>query len=218
VATASKVEPLIAMLERNIEKLKIPAGEPLIKPDTQSKPPASESDSLLLHLTARNLIRKGNEYVIPQVKLGETKSGNWGAYPAEDWIRLKREEWRPFLPAGAVRPGTVWEIDPKTAAVVLNHFYPATENNDIRTNRIERQTLKATALRVENGVIRARLDGSLKMKHPFYHKDDDQFVEATVVGIVEFEPSTEKIRSLQLVTDQAIYGRRDFGVAVRSVP
>lgn len=206
------------MLERTVAKLHTPAGEPLVPPTTQSGPPAGEPDSLLLHLTARNLKRKGNDYEIPRVTLGETRSGNWGAYPGEDWIRLSREELRNFLPPGASAPGTSWNIDDKTAAKLLNHFYPATENNDIRKNRIERQALKATVLSVRDGVVQARLDGSLRMKHPFYHKDDDQVVEATLVGFIEFEPAADKIRSLRLVTDEARYGRRDFGIAVRSVP
>jgi hypothetical protein len=58
-------------------------------------------------------------------------------------------------------------LEKETAAKVLSYFYPSTENNDIRTNRIDKQSLRATALSIRNGVVHARLDGSLKMKHPF---------------------------------------------------
>ncbi|HEV3021394.1 MAG TPA: hypothetical protein VGX76_02965, partial [Pirellulales bacterium] len=36
VAVASKVEKLTEMLERTVEKLKLPEGQPLVKPATQS--------------------------------------------------------------------------------------------------------------------------------------------------------------------------------------
>ena len=100
---------------------------------------------------------------------------------------------------------------------MLTHFYPSTENNDVAKNHLDQQSLKGTVLAVEGGVVRARLDGRLTMKHPFYHRDDDNIVEAGIVGILEFEPG-KKIRSLQLATTTATYGRTAFGVVVRSVP
>ena len=102
-------------------------------------------------------------------------------------------------------------------AKVLTHFYPSTENNNVATNRIDEQSLKATVLSTQDGVVRARLDGHMKMKHPFYHRDDNNFVEATIVGILEFEPG-KRILTLQLATVKATYGRTAFGVVVRSVP
>jgi len=42
---------------------------------------------------------------------------------------------------------------------------------------------------------------------------------ANIVGYMDFEPATPRIRTLRLVTDKATYGSdsRRFGVAVRSV-
>ena len=111
----------------------------------------------------------------------------------------------------------VSRIDRAVTAKILTHFYPSTENNDVSTNRLDEQSLKATVLSIQDGVVRARLDGRMKMKHPFYHRDDDNFVEATIVGILDFEPG-KKIRSLQLATVTATYGRTAFGVVVRSLP
>jgi hypothetical protein len=218
VATASKVEQLTAMLERNIEKLKTPEGKPLVRPTPQSAAPTAEAGALVLHLTARNMKRQGDEDVPARAVLGLTRSGNWGAYPAEDWIVLKRAEWAKLLPPGEVAAGTSWDLDREVAARVLTHFYPSTENNDVSTHRIDHQELKATVLSVRDGVAQARLDGRLKMKHPFYHRDDANVVEATVVGVMEFEPGKKTIKSLELVTDRATYGRINFGVAVRSLP
>jgi hypothetical protein len=173
----------------------------------------------VLHLTARNLAPQGNDFVVPKVKLGETRSGNWGAYPGEDWIVLGRAECGKLLPAGDVKAGQTWEPDRETMAKLLLRFYPSSENNDVKTNRIEKQAVKATVLSVKDGVATARLDGTLRMKHPFYHKDDDNFVDATFLGVIEFDAAKGKVRSLHLATDRAVYGpRMHFGVAVRSVP
>ena len=90
-------------------------------------------------------------------------------------------------------------------------------NKRLKRLKADEQSLKATVLSTQDGVVRARLDGRMKMKHPFYHRDDDNFVEATIVGILDFEPG-KKIRSLQLATVNATYGRTAFGVVVRSVP
>ena len=71
--------------------------------------------------------------------------------------------------------------------------------------------------------VRARIDGRMKMKHAFYPgRDDDNFVNATILGLIEFEPAKPRIHSLQIVTDGATYGgsanrSQNFGVAVRLV-
>jgi hypothetical protein len=218
VATAAKVEPLTEMLRRNVEKLGTREGKPLVAPAPQARPPKADAGALVLHLTARNLVRQGDDFVPPKVKFGETKSANWGAYPAEDWIVLGRDDWARLLPPGAVKEGQTWEPDKDAAAKLLLRFYPATENNDLKTNRIDRQEVRAKVLSVKDGVAVARLDGSLRMKHPFYHKDDDNVVEATFVGVIEFDADKGKVRSLHLATERAAYGGRHFGVAVRSVP
>jgi hypothetical protein len=219
VATAARVEPLTAMLERNIEKSKWVAGKPLVEPRPQSVAPAAAEDQLVLHLIARNMQRQGQEIVPVQAKLGETRSAGWGSYPVENWIVLAKEDWRKLLPAGERRVGETWELDADAAARFLVHFYPSSENNDVRTNRIDRQTLRATVVSVRDGVARARLEGSLRMKHPFYPKrEDGRFVDASLVGFLEFETSGARIRSLQLATEQATYGQTLFGVVVRSVP
>ncbi|HTE19837.1 MAG TPA: hypothetical protein VK689_15845, partial [Armatimonadota bacterium] len=171
VAEAFKVQKLLAMLDRTVEKLATQPGDPVVKPAPQSAAKA-EPGCLLLHVTARYLERKGDEYA-----LVENAGGNWSAFPGEAWITLERAEWAKLLPPAAARVGDSWEIDRQTAARILNHFYPPTENNDLGKNRIQEQSLKGTVISVRDGIARARIDGGLKMKHPFYHKDDDKSVE-----------------------------------------
>ena len=205
IATAAKTDRLIELLERTIQKLKVAPGKPLIKPVAQSLAPKSTPSSLILHLTARSLDGRGS----------------WGEFPVENWILLDRAQWTKFLPAGEAEVGSSWEVEPEVAARLLRYFYPATENNDPAKNRIERLSLKATIVSMTGGragIARARIEGSLKMKHSFYHRDDDNVVEATVVGFMDFEPGKRRIRSLRMVTDKATYNGGTFGVAVRSVP
>ncbi len=217
VATATKVDRLIAMLERTVGRLKTLPGKALVPVHNQGRQPIIAADDLLLHLVARNVQRRGNEDVPNRPNLGETRSGNWGAYPAENWIVLKRPEWGKLLPTQPIAAGSTWELDQDTAAKFLGYFYPATENNDIRKNRIDKQSLQATVLSVKNGVVQVRLDGSLKMKHSFYHKDDGYYVEAILVGFLEFDQKEQRVRILNLVTDRARYARNRIGVAMHLV-
>ena len=114
--------------------------------------------------------------------------------------------------------GSSWELDKDVGAKLLKHFYPPAENNELSTNRIDRQSLKAAVVSVREGLVRARIDGNLKMKHAFNQRGDDFFVEAVLVGFVDFDPAKKQIKSLQLVTDKATYFKGNFGVALRSVP
>jgi hypothetical protein len=217
VAVASKVEELTALLERTIERLQVPAGKPIVPPSSQSASPKADAGALVLHLVARNVVRKDGEDVPHKAVLGMTRSGNWGAYPVEDWIILGKAEWSRLVPRGPFAPGMVWDLDRDVTAKVLRHFYPSTENNDVAGNRIDRQELKATVVSVKDGIVRARLDGKLRMKHTFYHRDDDNFAEAQLLGFLDIEARTGRIVNWQLITTDATYGRIRFGVAVRTV-
>src|SRR5262249_51412968 len=143
---------------------------------------------------------------------------------SESWVVLEKAQWAKLLPpgdSGGVRLDASWELDREVMAKVMAHFYPPTENTDLAKNRIDRQSLRARVERIEKGVVRARLEGQLRMKHPFYHKDDKNFVEAGLVGYLEFDADRRGIRSLQLVTDGARYGgdvMQPFGAAARAVP
>jgi len=201
VAEAAKVERFIAMLEANARKFEVPAGKPVVKPVPQSTVAEKAPEgSLVLHLVARSI-----------------SGGGWGGVPGENWIVYAREEVGKFLPSGKAAVGTTWEIDKRAATKLLTHFYPETENNDVSKNRIDEISLKATVVSIDRGTVTARLEGRLKMKHPFYHKDEDRFVNATMVGFIEFDSGNRSVKSFRLVTDKATYGTGAFAVAVRSV-
>ena len=154
------------------------------------------------------------------MRSAEERSGQWSALPSEDWIVLKKADWTKLLPAGKVYVGATWDLDKDIAGQILTRFYPTTENNSLSKNRIDRQALKATVVSVQDGKVRARIEGELKMKHAFYPgREDNNFVEATVLGYMEFTSKEPRILTLRLITDRASYGgeTRRFGVALRSL-
>jgi hypothetical protein len=200
VASASTKNNTLAMLEKAVVQFKAKEGEPVVKPVPQSAPPKTAADALMLHLVSR----------------GDDR-GSWGEFPAENWIVLTREEWSKLIPADPVKQGQSWDLDREVSARVLAYFYPQTENNNATPSRIEKHTLKAKALSVKDGVTTARLDGTLKMQHAFYpgRPKETQPIEATVVGLMTLTPG--KPPSLQLVTLEAVHGKRPFKTAVRTI-
>jgi hypothetical protein len=224
---------VIEMLESAVKTLNVPAGEPIVAPSSQSPRPDCADDALVLHLTARYLVPSNSSEARRDVKgelvpldanLGGERSGQWSALPSEDWYVLERKEWTRLLPNARVAAGDSWQVDAKVAETLLTRFYPTTELNDLSKNRLDERSLKLTALSVEKDRVRAGIDGRLKMKHAFYlGREDNNFVNATIIGLIEFDPAEPHIHSLQIATDGATYGVRGnrlqpFGVAVRIVP
>jgi hypothetical protein len=215
--TAEAAHPmrLIGLLERSVQRLHPAGGAPVVRPSAPPAPRAAR-DTLQLHLTARYLERQGAELALTGQ---EVASGYWSALPSEDWFSLSRAQMQRLLPAAPVRSGQTWTIPPEVATTLLTHFYPPTENWDLATHRIQEQVLTGRVVDVEGNRVRTRLEGRLRMTHPFYHRADPNFVEATVVGTMEFDRAKRAIHSLRLVTDEAAYRRPGasdllFGVAV----
>src|SRR5262249_3727820 len=123
-----------------------------------------------------------------------------------------------LLPNAAAKVGASWDVDEETAAVLFRVMYPPTEDNNLAGNRIVQGTLTATVLSISKGVARARLDGSLRMKHRFDpQKEDQRFVDAILLGFVDFDVNRTVVPTMQLMTTRATYGKYDFGVVVRSI-
>jgi hypothetical protein len=202
VAQGSKTDVLIALLERNVARLRPEGGPPLTPPTPQAPRPDHEPGDLVLHLVARSLDGRGA----------------WGGVIPEDWFVLAPEQAKGLTCEPPAAVGRSWDVDPDVATRLLERFYPATENNDLSKNRIERLRLRATVVSAEAGLARARLDGELRMGHSFYHKEDGKVVEAKVLGFVDFKPETRAVRSLRVVTETATYNGGTFGVAMESVP
>jgi hypothetical protein len=197
VANAAKTATLVEKLQAAVDHLKTPPGSTVGRIRSQAVRPDVADGSLVLHLTARS----------------QKPGGAWAEFPAENWLQLSSGDQQKLLPKDNVI-GDTWEPDQKVAKKLLLHFYPATENNDVRKNEIEEQSLTARVISKQNGVSLARLDGHLRMRHDFYHKQDGRVVDAILTGYMEFDPEKRSITMFRLVTDQASYGSGTFGIAL----
>jgi hypothetical protein len=76
--------------------------------------------------------------------------------------------------------------------------------------------MTATLASVKDGIARIRLDSALRMKHRFFPvKDDDNHVDAKVVGYVDCDLEKAVIKDLRLVTETGAYANDTFGISVR---
>ena len=204
VTDANHGNALAEMLEKTVHDLHTVPGPPVVTPTPQSRPPHFESDSLVLHLTAKSS-RAGS---------------SWGKFPGENWIVLDRPEWTSILPPADARGGSTWSLNEAITHKLLSDFYPQMEDHDSKVdrNRYDKASLDATVISISGGKIQARLDGTLVMKRSFYpDRPDDNFVNATLLGWVVFDTASNRIESLQLVTKTATYGSRvqeDFSAAL----
>jgi hypothetical protein len=211
VSEAARPGRLEKLLEGAVARFKVPAGKPVVPPAAQSTAPKAQAGALVLHLVARVDHR-----------------GSWGEFPSENWLVLKRQDGADLLPPGKAEPGAGWEVPREAAARLLTYFYPQTETCDFardvaedgpHKHRIEQLKLTARVLSVRGDRVRARLDGTLKLKHTFYPgRDDNNRAEATVAGYLDFDRATGRVLGLRLVTERATYGRFGFTVALRSLP
>jgi len=186
-----------------VRQLGTAPGAPVVKPRPQSVPPQSSPDDLVLHLVARS----------------QSVGGSWHEVPSENWAVLTRAEWMQLLPRDPPRPGVSWELGTDLTRKLLGRFYPQTEETTNRDrNRIDLARLQCTITTVSGEMVRARMDGAVRMKHAFYPgKDHEDYVEAKVAGFVDFATGTPRIERLRLVSEKAAYMGTPFDAALRSV-
>lgn len=201
VTTASLLEAL--------EKHGLAAGPTLVPPAAQSFPPAGDR---ALHLTARYLDKEGKPF-------WPVKTYSYHAFPAEDWIPLTSADEAALVPDPKAPPGAAWYVDMAVAARLLSRLYPLTGNyGPSDRNRIDDAALSAKVLAGRRDIAWIRLDGRVRLGHSFFSDKDERPVEAAVVGYLEYDRKEKRVRALRLVTEQAVYGKEKFGVAIRSVP
>jgi hypothetical protein len=206
-----RIDKVLPFLEAAVKSLGVSKGPTLVTPTNQSKPPATKEGDIVLHLTAR--------YV--------PKGEGWAKIPAEDWIVLTDEEWSRLLPDENAAVGQRWDIDKAVAKKLMLNFYPPTGNTNVNKNKIERLEFTGTLVSLRDGRGRVRLDGALKMKHPFFTtgvgpsasmqqgKDYDVVIDS-IVGFVDFETSPRRLTAFRLVGEKATYDKKDFVLALRN--
>ena len=199
-------DSLLNMLKGAAAKLGTKPGEPVVPPKPQNTPPAAEPGSLVLHLVARA------ENTDPET------GGSWHSVPSENFVTFGKAEVAKLLPAGETAVGAGWELDKDVMAKLLVFVYPQSEDPyDKPDSRIESQSLKATVVEVKDGLVRARIDGTLRMHHNFYPGKNGDLVDATLVGFMDFEVAEKEVRAFQLATEKAAYGKTKFDAGVRGM-
>ena len=194
IGRATQPPIVIQRLERTVRTLNLAPGEPVVNRVQGPAPPVCLPGSLVLHLVARGF-----------------RTGHWREFPGENWIVLSPSEWTRLLPTVAVPAGTSWNLDKDLTTKLLTGFYPPTEDpTSAERNRFDQESLTVTLLSAQKGIGRVRIEGSLKMKRTFYpNHPDNNFVNAEVLGFMDFETDSHRIDMLKLVTTKAKYGAAD---------
>jgi hypothetical protein len=222
-----QTDKVFAFLESMVKRLKAPAGETLVAPKTLSVPPKDRSaDSLTLHVVTRYLTADGQRCPCPTefdpILDAKTMSNRIRAasqLPAEKWFVLSPAEWASFVGPPDAQLGTSWDLDSEVLSKLIHHFYPPSENNDLSRNRILHQSLRGTVISVQDKTMRIRLDGAMKLKHPFVRIiEDDLCAECGFVGYIDVDRASRRVDSLYMVSVKGTYTQENFGVAMRSVP
>jgi hypothetical protein len=198
---AITTERVVDVLESAIASIKTVPGDVLGKPIPQAPPPEAGKGGVVLHLTARYLPKDGP---------------GWARMPAEDWIVLNKNDCEKLVPDAKAAAGHEWKLDKDLSAHLLKYFYPPSLNFYLDAGKLEKHDLKAQVVSVKGGAALVRVDGTLRMKRSFtFAKPDDLVVHADVVGFIECDPATKRIRSVNITTDKGTYAEGNFGVAVR---
>jgi len=210
VVKASITNNLLEVLNKGIERYKVKEGKPLVKPTRQVFPATVPPNSLVLHLTARDLGRP--KYEVPQIHPRDCNVGGWNNFASENSIVLEKAEWTKLLPPAGEK---TWTLPQDVVSKFLVYFYPQIEANVVSNHRVNEAPLKASIVSSDKDLLRIRLEGQLKMTR--VQDPNATFVEAPLVGYIDVDPSRRRIRSFRLMTESGNCNGRKFGVAVRSV-
>jgi len=194
---------LLAFLDDVRRELNTPAGPPAFPPHPASIPPRVSADSMAFHLVARGSPQNSWDYGIP----------------SENWVVLNRTELSGLLPPEPiVTRGSSWTVESRVADILLMWFYPQVEDpSQLNRSTIVYSHLHMIVTIIQNGVARARIEGRVKLSHSFYPDRLDDFVNAQLIGFMDFVPKEGRIQRLRLITKEATYKDYPFDVALRSV-
>src|SRR5205823_346313 len=136
--------------------------------------------------------------------------GTWNEFPVESWTVLSLTETAKLLPADAVMVGQSWKLDKDLTARFLTTFLPNGYGYaSYHKIQIMEQKLQATVVSVDKGVVHARIDGALKLKHKSLNfnvsppADTEEIAQMPLVGFVDFEVKEKQVRTFRLLADKA---------------
>ena len=202
VAEAQQPGRMIPFLEGVIGKLHLTAGAPAIVPHPTSRPPAVAGDSLVVHLVSRSLA-----------------GGSWHEFPAENWIVLSRPEWSELLPRGPVAAKSSWTVPQGVAARLAEWVYPQNEERTGKNrSRVDGADFAITAVTVQGSLVRARIQGKIRLMHSFYPGGASQdFAVSELNGYMDFDTAQHRIQRLRIVTTKADYAGTPFAASLVSM-
>jgi hypothetical protein len=201
---AVTVERVTDVLERARRFIGTQPGPALGKKIPQAPPPTVDDGGLVLHLSARYLPANGK---------------GWARMPVEDWIVLHPEDCVKFMGAAVGKVGEEWKIDSGIAEKLLGYFYPPSLNFYHANGKLKKKDMSAKVVSVKDGIALIRIDGCMNMKRSFtFAKDDDEHVEADIVGYAKYDINKKRLQSIEIITDSGKYSRASFGIGVRSLP
>jgi len=207
VVPAQDPAQLIPFLQGVVAKLHVQGGAPAIKPHPTSRPPANTpSDSLVLHLVSRALA-----------------GGSWHEFPSENWIVLSAPEWNQLMPAGIVKVKQQWTAPKPVATKLAEWVYPQNEEKTgANRSRVEEADLRLTAVAVQGTLVRARIDGKIRLWHSFYPGGENaqnatDFAVSEVTGYMDFDMAQHRIQRLRIVTNKGAYRDTPFAASLISM-
>jgi hypothetical protein len=202
IVEAQQSSQMIPFLEGIVAKMHVPPGAPAIKPHPMSRPPAVTDDSVVIHLVSRALA-----------------GGSWHEYPAENWIVLSRPEWSQLLPAGPVTAKSAWTIPRPVADRLAEWVYPQNEEKTGKNrSRVDVADFRVTAAAVQGNLVRARIQGKIRLMHSFYPTGASQdFAVSELNGYMDFDLAQRRIQRLRIVTTKGEYPQTPFATSLVSM-
>jgi hypothetical protein len=208
VVKAAEPAQLLPFLEEMIARLHLKPGPPAIKPHPTSRPPASvPPDSLIIHLVSRAL-----------------NGGSWHEFPSENWIILSAAEAGQLMPPGHVTSKQTWNIPQPVAVKLAEWVYPQNEEKTgVNRSRVDQAEFRMTAATVEGSLVRARIDGKIRLWHSFYpgaqnEQNAQDFAISDLTGYMDFDSVQHRIQRLRIVTKKGEYHETvPFGASLVSM-
>ena len=194
---------MIPFLEGIVAKLHVEPGPPAIAPHPTSRPPAAlPADSLVIHMTSRAL-----------------SGGSWHNFPSENWIVLSAAQWNQLLPAGPVATRQSWTIPHPVAVKLAEWVYPQTEEKTGKNrSRVDQADFRLTAATVQGTLVRAKIEGKLRVWHSFYPGGQSpDFADSQVIGYMDFDTARRRIQRLRIVTEKGQYVNTPFAASLVSM-
>jgi hypothetical protein len=124
---------------------------------------------------------------------------------SHDRVELTAAEWKAFVPAADVRPGTTWSVPEKVAHKLFQYCYPPGPIWKVQDSKVRSGTLKASVVSVSSGKARVKLEGAMELSFPNTGKPTDGRITARLMGEAQGDVEKQTLTSLALVSEQADY-------------